>query len=377
MIPRLKIYLRMKGRSGFLRHAVRTMLALMLTLALPLIACAYTLVLKGGRQIEIPDNFIVTETTLTYEVAPTINVTVQMASIDIAATERANHEAPGSLLLRAEERERVRAAQPQSTHAQTSARRTLTNSDLAATRRAREESEARYDERRRELGLPSLEEARAMDAEETRRAQERAALAEEEQARDEAYWRTRSEELRERIAELDGQINYLYARLSETPNSFSTGSYTVISTVAPVVPFRHSSFGRVGLFPTGFGRANQPSVIQNGTSIIGRAGFGGGSSRVQVLVNPTRASLRGARAITGQPVFGRRVIGGAIGTTILPVFPTTVVTVPNTDQFYYERDAMLTELHELEAERAGLLSRWRILEDEARRAGVPPGWLRP
>ncbi|OLE50917.1 MAG: hypothetical protein AUG51_25410 [Acidobacteria bacterium 13_1_20CM_3_53_8] len=367
----------MKGRSGFLRQTFRAVLALVIALLLPAIACAYTLVLKSGRQIEIPDNFIITQTTLTYEVAPTINVTVQMASINITATERANHEAPGSLLRRVDVQERAREAQGHQTYSPTQVQKIVTNRELAPIRRAREESEARYEQRLRELGLPSLEETRQRDAEETRRALARTALVEEQQARDEAYWRTRSENLRERIAELDGQINYLYARLSETPNGFSTGSYTVVSTVAPIVPFRHSSFGRVGVFSTGFGRANQPSVIQNGTSIIGRTGFGGGSSRVQVLVNPTRASLRGARAIAGQPVFGRRVIGGAIGTPILPVFPTTVVTVPNTDQFYYERDAMLTELYELEAERAGLLSRWRVLEDEARRAGVPPGWLRP
>src|SRR2546423_15244934 len=106
--------------------------------------------------------------------------------------------------------------------------------------------------------------------------------------------------------------------------------------------------------------------------MLARPGFVGGSLRVQVLVDPTRASLRGARAIAGQPVFGRRVIGGAIGTPILPVFPTTVVTVPNTDQFYYERDAMLSELYELKAERAGFLSRWRVLAGERRHAGGPP-----
>ena len=32
---------------------------------------------------------------------------------------------------------------------------------------------------------------------------------------------------------------------------------------------------------------------------------------------------------------------------------------------------------QLNAARAGLSARWRELEDEARRAGAPPGWLRP
>lgn len=363
MIPRPKIYLRARGESGFPFKLRLALLSLVLALMLPVAASAYTLILKGGRQIEIPDQFIVTESTLTYEAGPNINVTVQMASIDIAATERANHEPPGSLLRRIAEQRNVSSSQ---SGVRTAARKTLTNSDLERTRRAREESEARYEARRRELGLPSLEEARQRDAEETRRARERAAVLGEQQARDEAYWRARAEELRERIAELDGQINYLYARLSETPDALASG-YTVVTTVAPIIPFGRTPFGRTGLFhPSGFGRVGAPSVIQNTPPIIGSAQIVGGSSRVQVLVNPTRRTFG---AGFGQPAFGRRVFGGAL-------FPATVVTVPNANQFYYERDEMLAELHQLEAERAGLVARWRVLEDEARRAGVPPGWLR-
>ncbi len=371
MIPRPKIYLRARGESGFPLKLRRALFSLILALMLPAAASAYTLILKGGRQIEIPDQFIVTETTLTYEAAPSINVTVQIASIDIAATERANHEPPGSLLRRVTERQNTSTSQ---SGVRTTARRTLTNSDLERARRAREESEARYEARRRELGLPSLEEARQRDAEETRRARERADVLEEQQARDEAYWRARAEELRERLAELEAQINYLYAHLPETPDTFVSNSYTVFTTIAPVVPFGRAPFGRTGLFhPSGFGRVGAPSVIQSTPSIIGRAQIGGGSSRVQVLVNPTRRNFGGT---FGEPAFGRRVFGGPIVSPLFPSFPATVVTVPNANQFYYERDAMLSELHELEAERAGLMARWRVLEDEARRAGVPPGWLR-
>ncbi|HMF55880.1 MAG TPA: hypothetical protein VK619_05945 [Pyrinomonadaceae bacterium] len=362
--------------SGFLTQIMRAVFVIALALALPAIAYAYTLVLKGGRQMEIPDNFIVTETTLTYEVAPSINVTVQMASIDIIATERINHETPGSLHRRAEQGARASDAQTMQTHAQSRARRTLTNSDLVAVKRAREESEARYEQRRRELGLPSAEESRRQDEEETRRALERAALAEEQRALDEAYWRSRAEDLRESIAELDAQINYFYARLSETPNAFYGGSFTAVSTVAPSGAFRRSPFNRAGVFqPSGVGINRVPSVIQNSPSVIGRAGIGGNSSRVQVLVNNPAATF-GARAVRGQPVFGHRAFGAPIISTGFPVLPATVVTVPTADQFYYQREAMLAQLQELEAERAGFLARLRTLEDEARRAGVPPGWLR-
>ncbi|MEJ7616287.1 MAG: hypothetical protein WKF30_04785 [Pyrinomonadaceae bacterium] len=43
----------------------------------------------------------------------------------------------------------------------------------------------------------------------------------------------------------------------------------------------------------------------------------------------------------------------------------------------YEYGASTFRLQELETARAGLHARWRALEEEARRAGAPPGWLRP
>jgi hypothetical protein len=43
----------------------------------------------------------------------------------------------------------------------------------------------------------------------------------------------------------------------------------------------------------------------------------------------------------------------------------------------YDQGELVLRLHQLEAERAGLRARWRLLEEEARRAGAPPGWLRP
>ncbi|HLO00916.1 MAG TPA: hypothetical protein VK208_20830, partial [Pyrinomonadaceae bacterium] len=45
--------------------------------------------------------------------------------------------------------------------------------------------------------------------------------------------------------------------------------------------------------------------------------------------------------------------------------------------FSYDRNFLITRFNELAATRAGLSARWRELEDEARRAGAPPGWLRP
>ena len=44
--------------------------------------------------------------------------------------------------------------------------------------------------------------------------------------------------------------------------------------------------------------------------------------------------------------------------------------------YSYERSELITRFNDLAAARAGLNARWRELEEEARRAGVPPGWLR-
>src|SRR5688572_11442680 len=72
-----------------------------IVLLLAVVANAYTVILHGGRRVEVPSRFVVTKATLTYEVAEGIQITIPMAAIDIPATEKANHERPGSLLERA------------------------------------------------------------------------------------------------------------------------------------------------------------------------------------------------------------------------------------------------------------------------------------
>ena len=64
-------------------------------------ANAYTIVMQDGRRLEIPNNFTVTGSTLTYEAGSDIQVTIQLNTVDVAATERANNEAPGAFLRKA------------------------------------------------------------------------------------------------------------------------------------------------------------------------------------------------------------------------------------------------------------------------------------
>src|SRR5829696_667403 len=62
---------------------------------------AYTVVMRDGRRVEIPNEFTVTNSTVTYEVSNGFQVTIQLNTVDIAATERANGEAQGSFLRKA------------------------------------------------------------------------------------------------------------------------------------------------------------------------------------------------------------------------------------------------------------------------------------
>lgn len=340
------------------------LVALILLLLLPVSASAYTVVMRGGRRIEIPERFIVTRATLTYEAAPGINVTLQLSTIDIAATERANNEATGSLRARADRqepppasRESTRAAAPPPV-ATARTRRTITNRDLEASRRAREAGEEAYERRRVELGLPSLAEVRRRNQEEVQRLSEQSRLSREHEAQAETYWRGRATELRTEFAVVDAQLSYLRNRLAERPSTpLLAGSYTVVGVV-PYFPHRPRVFPHA---VNSFGAAGPL-----GPQVVASIGFGGGSTRGRVL----------AGVASPAPNSFGRLPGFSRPRVFVPPFGHYAVSYPYYDSSY-DRTALILRLRELESVRAGLEARWRLLEDEARRAGAPPGWLRP
>ena len=86
------------------RASIKIVSVFAIILLLAVIANAYTVIMHGGRRVEIPSRFDVTAVTLTYEVSEGIQITIPLAVIDIPATEKANHELPGSLLRRAKPR---------------------------------------------------------------------------------------------------------------------------------------------------------------------------------------------------------------------------------------------------------------------------------
>jgi hypothetical protein len=356
MFQALKGYLRSACGDGFIRSASRLTSVLLLALLLPVVACAYTVVLKSGRRVEIPSTFTVSTLTLTYEAAPGINVTLLMSSIDVQATERANGEPNGSLLKRAG-KPRVNNATTSQARKKT---RELTQADIEAARLRRLKSEQDYERRRLELGLPTLEESRRRTEEETKRMRAESLISQEEESRSEAYWRSRATELRTDAATLDAQIAYMRATLAEMPDYPAFGAYTFITGSVPGFPLRRP----FSTFPVVTGNPGFMRGVNNtGAEVSGLINFGGGATRGRVQLNtgPARGNF-------GRHIFNAR---GIVATGL-------VYGVPSSNYDYsYERASLISRLHELEAARAGLQARWRLLEEEARRAGAQPGWLRP
>jgi hypothetical protein len=302
-----------------LRSALRNLTAAVLLLFVCAVtASAYTLVFRDGRRLEIPSEFTLTRTTLTYEASPGFTKTMQLILINVAATERANNEAPGSFFKHAEETPTVTQPAPQ-------ARRTLTNRDLAAVRQRRIESERAYEKRRAELGLPTVEETR--NRQEAEGAVLRARLREESvtKAREETYWRERARELRTEIAMTDSQISYLRGRLGEV-NESSLANRSWVTEVYPLWPDNRRS----------------------------------GNRQRQPFPNYPFPGYRPAR-----PAYGMG-------------YPYGYQPGPFDDFDNSRTRAELTnKLDDLLVRRAGLFVQWRALEDEARDARVPQVWLEP
>ena len=144
-----------------LEMLARLLFVTVILVVLANVAGAYTIVFRNGYRIEVPAIFEVGTNTVTYELAPGFNKTLQLAMIDIVATERANFETPGSFFKHSQQ-PAIASPAPIIQRAV----RTLTNHDLEPLRQRRIESEKGYEKRRIELGLPTIEESRRQQAEE-------------------------------------------------------------------------------------------------------------------------------------------------------------------------------------------------------------------
>lgn len=348
----------------------------LMTLTL-LVACgwaasvsAYTLVKRDGQRIVIPDAFTVTPLTLTYEAASGLNVTIALASLDLAATERINNAPAGSLLRRAHNIALPgvdATARPVTNAAPPAARRTITNDDLATYRRNREAQEAAINRQRAAQGLPSLEqEAQQAQADAARylaqTAPNRAARRATEAA-NEAAWRERAARWRSEAAALDVQINYAAARLAEQLNASQS------SLAAPRAEYQGSTVYGVnfGVIYGTAGPALELSQVRPGLAYNWGPGFNNLISGTQVAPSVDLAANAQAFRRAIAPLRGRRA-GYPTGYVVVP----QVATVSNATADYWR-----TRLAELRLARVALNASWQTLAAEARRADVPTEWLRP
>ncbi|MGI9166759.1 MAG: hypothetical protein ACR2G5_10300 [Pyrinomonadaceae bacterium] len=256
---------------------------------------AYTIVMRGGKRIEIPAQFTVTRTTLTYEAAPTFLITLQLTAIDIPATERANNETAGSLLGRAAKQQQSPRKAESTGVGGEKAMRSVTNRDLEAYARMRVESDRAHEQKRKELGLPPLEVARAQFAAETERFWQE---LERKRAEDEAN--DRAAQLQAQIAALSNQLNYVQARVSEGSYG-ATGAFYGLGGV----PF-YTSVGRTRINRSLFGPSFGLPFGQSFGLPIGRP-FG--SFHAPFGFSPRFHGLRRNVIVPGVQFRGRIVIG--------------------------------------------------------------------
>lgn len=251
---------------------------------------AYSIVMRGGKRIEIPAQFSVTNMTLTYEAAPGFWITLQMAAVDIPATERANKEVPGSLLGRANRgKEALRTSETTSKPpASRKATRTITNRDLQSFQRSRVASERVYEQRLKDQGLPPLAVLRAQAAAEADQlAQESARKRAELEANE------RVSQLQAQISALNAQLNYLQSRSGEFssvyPDAFTFyggvpffGGRSRVNHNLFRVPFGLPVGGAFGTFNVPFGGSlgfhgfRRNIIVAPGTRTGGRGGHRGG-----------------------------------------------------------------------------------------------------
>lgn len=348
--------------------AIKISLASMLVLVFAVSVSAYTLVLKNGRRVEIPADFQVSKSTLTYQVSTDIQITLQLRTINIPATERANGEAPGSFLKRSTTPTGTPAIQQQPSSATGKATRTLTNKELEPYARIRRESAHLYERRRKELGLPSVEESRLRsqaEAELLRQELEDSRVAESEEER---FWRGRASDLRGDLVAVDAEIAFVRSRLDEISNS-SPSSFTIVNGVYPLGGYGRSYRRGYRGFPNSY-----PSRAYGtrGVNTWNGSGFSGGNLQTRFGSGFNGFS---ARFNTG---FGNLNQFGSPFLLTSPYQGITPFGLPyNNYDSSYERETLVVRLDELVGRRAALRARWRDLEEEARRAGAMPGWLRP
>jgi hypothetical protein len=228
-----------------LKVVLVTLLFFLLTAA----ANAYTLVLRSGRQVNVPDDFKVTPAAVIYETSPGFSVTVWLSNVDFAATERANAESAGSFAKRIhqETEDTVASTAPLTVQAERrAAQRVLTNRELEPLRLRREAQESEYERTRREHGMPSKLELQQRFDDQDRRLHELKALKSEM-----VYVKRNLNELSVNLSQQTGA----YAPAYVSPGYYPYYYAPPVQFVTPFPFGRRGGFGRGNFGPHTHGRA--------------------------------------------------------------------------------------------------------------------------
>ncbi len=244
--------------------------------------------------------------------------------------------------------------------------RTVTNSDLEKFRQKRLQAEREYRENYEKQNLPSPEEL-ARRREQSRIENEETLIRLKEQRTENEYgFAARANALRSEIASVEAQINYVTSLFpaNRPPTSYYTG----------------------GTAPFGYTRGGQTNSIWSGNA-TGRVFLGG--RRGVLAANPRSAfgnSRPNAPLIRNQSGRGQiyggskirvnigiengRSRGGRYGRNYSRNQAYGYYAPLVADRYDYAQEDASEQLRRLEQERAGLYAEWRLLQEEAKQAGV-------
>ncbi len=241
--------------------------------------------------------------------------------------------------------------------------KSVTNADLEKFRQKRLQTEREYRENYEKQNFPSPEELERRREQSRLENEETIIRLKEQRLENEYGFAARANALRSEIVSVEAQINYV---LSLFPANRPLTSYYT----GGVAPFGYARNGRTNsiwggdatgrvflggrvraLSPrSSFGNVRQTPLIRNQS---GRTQIYGGGIRINTGIGNGR--LRGRY---GQRSNYRR--NQSFG-YFLPFVA---------DKYDYAQDDATEQLRRLEQERAGLYAEWKVLQEEAKRAGV-------
>lgn len=247
--------------------------------------------------------------------------------------------------------------------------RTVTNRDLEKFRQKRVEAERDYRENYEKLGFPSPEELERRREQSGYEAEETLLRQREQRLETQGDFRAQARALSAEIASVEAQINYVNSLFpaNQAPTDYFTG----------------------GIAPFGYNRSGRSNSIWRGDA-TGRVFFGNGAvytpnprsafGNFQRAATPFGNNYRQSRALGTRGGIGVSIgngnvnLRGRLGSgynrgyrrnnQIFGYYAPVVV-----DKYDYTQDELVVQLRSLHQVRAGLYAEWRLLQEEAHRAG--------